>query len=236
MTATSKDPQVAEYIERCARGGLSSRRCGPCCLGPGWTRVQVDKPCYTHGGSNVVIFQPFKELCALMFFRGALLRDPDGALKEQSENTRPRCAWSSAPSQMRGARSGPSPRSCRTRSASSRPACQSLSALPRTGALPRGAHHPARRQPCYARRVGVPHPRPSARLATALQRRQAVQDPRGAHRARHAADLGRFRNARLGVVANLHAEQGSRPGSASASALSPREPRAGCFCSSYSLA
>jgi uncharacterized protein YdeI (YjbR/CyaY-like superfamily) len=46
------------------------------------------KSCYTHGGSNVVIFQPFKDLCALLFFKGALLEDPDGALKEQGENTR----------------------------------------------------------------------------------------------------------------------------------------------------
>jgi uncharacterized protein YdeI (YjbR/CyaY-like superfamily) len=46
------------------------------------------KPCYTHEGSNVVIFQPFKELCALLFFKGALLEDPDGALVEQGENTR----------------------------------------------------------------------------------------------------------------------------------------------------
>jgi uncharacterized protein YdeI (YjbR/CyaY-like superfamily) len=45
-------------------------------------------PCYTHGGSNVVIFQPFKELCALLFFKGALLQDRDGALKQQGEHTR----------------------------------------------------------------------------------------------------------------------------------------------------
>ncbi len=34
------------------------------------------KPCYTHGGKNIVIFQPFNDLCALMFFKGALLNDP----------------------------------------------------------------------------------------------------------------------------------------------------------------
>ena len=46
------------------------------------------KPCYSHGGSNIAIFQPFKELCALLFFKGALLEDPEGALTEQGENTR----------------------------------------------------------------------------------------------------------------------------------------------------
>ena len=39
-------------------------------------------------GINVVIFQPLQQLCALLFFKGALLQDPDGALKEQGENTR----------------------------------------------------------------------------------------------------------------------------------------------------
>jgi uncharacterized protein YdeI (YjbR/CyaY-like superfamily) len=34
------------------------------------------KPCYTLDGNNVVIIQGFKESCALMFFQGALLKDP----------------------------------------------------------------------------------------------------------------------------------------------------------------
>jgi uncharacterized protein YdeI (YjbR/CyaY-like superfamily) len=37
-------------------------------------------PCYTFEGSNVVILQDFKEYCALMFFKGALLKDPEGVL------------------------------------------------------------------------------------------------------------------------------------------------------------
>jgi uncharacterized protein YdeI (YjbR/CyaY-like superfamily) len=45
------------------------------------------KPCYAHDGANIVIFQPFKELCALMFFKGALLDDPAGLLREQGSNT-----------------------------------------------------------------------------------------------------------------------------------------------------
>lgn len=46
------------------------------------------KPCYTHAGKNIVIFQPFNELCALLFFKGALLDDPQGLLREQGENSR----------------------------------------------------------------------------------------------------------------------------------------------------
>jgi len=34
------------------------------------------KPCYTMDGKNVVLIQGFKEYCALMFFQGALLKDP----------------------------------------------------------------------------------------------------------------------------------------------------------------
>jgi len=46
------------------------------------------KPCYTHAGKNIVIFQPFNEVCALMFFKGALLNDPNALLREQGENSR----------------------------------------------------------------------------------------------------------------------------------------------------
>jgi uncharacterized protein YdeI (YjbR/CyaY-like superfamily) len=89
MTDAPKDPRVAEYIE-----GMRAWRPEFEALRPTLLRAGLDeelkwrKPCYTHGGSNVVIFQPFKDLCALLFFKGALLEDPDGALKEQGENTR----------------------------------------------------------------------------------------------------------------------------------------------------
>jgi len=44
-------------------------------------------PCYTSGGKNIVIIQGFKEYCALLFFKGALLKDPDGILVRPGENT-----------------------------------------------------------------------------------------------------------------------------------------------------
>ena len=46
------------------------------------------KPCYTHAGKNIAIFQPFKDRCALMFFKGALLDDPKALLREQGEHSR----------------------------------------------------------------------------------------------------------------------------------------------------
>jgi uncharacterized protein YdeI (YjbR/CyaY-like superfamily) len=40
------------------------------------------KPCYTFQTSNIVIIQGFKEFCALLFCKGALLKDPNGILKK----------------------------------------------------------------------------------------------------------------------------------------------------------
>jgi uncharacterized protein YdeI (YjbR/CyaY-like superfamily) len=43
-------------------------------------------PCYTINGGNVVIIHSFKEYCALLFFKGALLKDAKGLLIQQTEN------------------------------------------------------------------------------------------------------------------------------------------------------
>ena len=43
-------------------------------------------PCYTQNGSNIVLIHGFKEYCALLFFKGALLNDPHGILIQQTEN------------------------------------------------------------------------------------------------------------------------------------------------------
>ncbi len=45
------------------------------------------KPCYSFQNANLVIIQPFKEYCALLFFNGALLNDPNGILIKPGENT-----------------------------------------------------------------------------------------------------------------------------------------------------
>ncbi|KOP39345.1 hypothetical protein DBB36_20200 [Flavobacterium sp. WLB] len=43
-------------------------------------------PCYTYKENNVVLIHSFKEYCAFLFFKGALLKDTDGILIQQSEN------------------------------------------------------------------------------------------------------------------------------------------------------
>lgn len=43
-------------------------------------------PCYTFEKSNIVLIHVFKEYCALLFFKGALLKDAKGILIQQTEN------------------------------------------------------------------------------------------------------------------------------------------------------
>lgn len=44
------------------------------------------KPCYTFQGSNIVLMHGFKEYCALLFLKGALLKDASAILITQTEN------------------------------------------------------------------------------------------------------------------------------------------------------
>lgn len=43
-------------------------------------------PCYQFQGSNVVLIHGFKDYCAYLIFKGALLSDPDDILVQQTEN------------------------------------------------------------------------------------------------------------------------------------------------------
>jgi uncharacterized protein YdeI (YjbR/CyaY-like superfamily) len=43
-------------------------------------------PCYTYQNKNIVLIHGFKEYCALLFHKGALLKDPHGILIQQTEN------------------------------------------------------------------------------------------------------------------------------------------------------
>jgi uncharacterized protein YdeI (YjbR/CyaY-like superfamily) len=43
-------------------------------------------PCYTFEKSNIVLIHVFKEYCALLFFNGALMKDPNNILIQQTEN------------------------------------------------------------------------------------------------------------------------------------------------------
>jgi len=43
-------------------------------------------PCYSFEKRNIVLIHGFKEYCALLFFKGALLNDADGILVQQTKN------------------------------------------------------------------------------------------------------------------------------------------------------
>jgi uncharacterized protein YdeI (YjbR/CyaY-like superfamily) len=49
--------------------------------------LKWSKPCYTHDGRNIAIIQPFKNCLGFMFFKGALLKDPKGILKDNGPNS-----------------------------------------------------------------------------------------------------------------------------------------------------
>lgn len=51
-------------------------------------------PCYTYHGNNIILIHGFKDYCAVLFFKGALLKDKNGLLTRQTENVQ-------SPRQMR---------------------------------------------------------------------------------------------------------------------------------------
>jgi uncharacterized protein YdeI (YjbR/CyaY-like superfamily) len=44
------------------------------------------QPCYTLDGANIVLIHAFKEYCALLFMKGAVMKDPKKILIQQTEN------------------------------------------------------------------------------------------------------------------------------------------------------
>ena len=83
------NPEVDAYIRRSGQWPEEMACLRPILLGCGLTEeIKWRKPCYSHKGGNVVILQEMKEFLALMFFKGALLKDPEGVLEEQGPNSR----------------------------------------------------------------------------------------------------------------------------------------------------
>ena len=57
------------------------------CLASGLNEeLKWGQACYDLDGSNVVLIHGFKEYCALLFMKGALLKDPKGILIQQTKN------------------------------------------------------------------------------------------------------------------------------------------------------
>lgn len=49
-------------------------------------KIKWGKPCFLHGSSNIVLIQRFNDYIALMFFKGALLSDPEKLLHRIGEH------------------------------------------------------------------------------------------------------------------------------------------------------
>lgn len=80
---------VAEYLEQSEQWPDVIAALRPILVGCGLTEeIKWGKPCYSHDGRNILILQEMKDFLAVMFFKGALLSDPDGVLHDQGPNSR----------------------------------------------------------------------------------------------------------------------------------------------------
>ena len=82
-----KNSDVDFFFEEPGRWQAAYKALRPIILGCGLAEeLKWGKPCYTLDGGNVLLMHGFKEYCALLFHKGALLQDPKGILVQQTEN------------------------------------------------------------------------------------------------------------------------------------------------------
>jgi uncharacterized protein YdeI (YjbR/CyaY-like superfamily) len=83
------NPEVDAYVERSTQWPAEMAALRTVLVGCELDEeLKWAKPCYAHGGRNIAIVQEMKPFLALMFFKGALLDDPEGVLEEQGPNSR----------------------------------------------------------------------------------------------------------------------------------------------------
>lgn len=82
------EPKVSEFISKQANWSEALQELRNIVLDCGLTETfKWRNPCYTHNGKNIAILGAFKDYCCLSFFKGAILKDSKGILKQQGENT-----------------------------------------------------------------------------------------------------------------------------------------------------
>lgn len=85
----STNPRVDAYIGRSQKWPTVMNELRPILLGCGLSEdIKWGKPCFSHEGHNIVIFQEMNQFLSLMFFKGAMLRDPERVLVAQGPNSR----------------------------------------------------------------------------------------------------------------------------------------------------
>ena len=81
------NPKVDRYFNKAGKWQEEQMKLRDIVLGSGLTEeLKWGHPCYSMKGSNVVLIHAFKDYCALLFMKGALLKDEQGILVQQTEN------------------------------------------------------------------------------------------------------------------------------------------------------
>ena len=87
MPKSRMNPQVDWYFSRAQKWQEELERLRMIVLDCGLTEeLKWGCPCYTFQKSNIVLIHMFKEYCALLFFKGALLKDAHRILIQQTKN------------------------------------------------------------------------------------------------------------------------------------------------------
>ena len=81
------NPKVDWFFDKATQWQEEYEKLRVICLDCGLTEeLKWGQPCYTLNNANIVLIHGFKEYCALLLFKGALLNDPNGILIQQTEN------------------------------------------------------------------------------------------------------------------------------------------------------
>src|SRR5690349_20678441 len=81
------NPKVDFYFNKATKWQEETRQLRTVVLDCGLSEeLKWGCPCYTYQKSNIVLIHVFKEYCALLFFKGALLNDANGILIQQTKN------------------------------------------------------------------------------------------------------------------------------------------------------
>ena len=81
------NPKVDFYFNKAKKWQLELEKLRAIALDCGLTEeLKWGCPCYTLNKSNIVLIHDFKEYCAFLFFKGALLNDANNILIQQTEN------------------------------------------------------------------------------------------------------------------------------------------------------
>ncbi|MDB5089024.1 MAG: hypothetical protein JWR09_3018 [Mucilaginibacter sp.] len=87
MTMNEMNPKVDFYFNKAQKWQEEIEKMRAMALGCGLNEeLKWGCPCYTFQKNNIVLIHTFKEYCAFLFFKGALLDDPHGIMVQQTEN------------------------------------------------------------------------------------------------------------------------------------------------------